>query len=75
MNGQIATYPPNGDGYDYWIGYVSGGAMVKINKFLYYELSLRMNKDFTKNYNDGDILKLRPSLSSRFLFMINTGDD
>jgi hypothetical protein len=71
LNGQIAY---SGDKYDYWIAYVSGGALIKINKFLYYELSLRMNKDFSTDPDALNIIKFRPSLNSRFLFMINTSD-
>ncbi len=70
LNGQIAY---SGDKYDYWITYVSGGALIRINKFLYYELSLRMNKDFSENPEAVKIIKLRPTLSSRFLFMLNRG--
>jgi hypothetical protein len=70
LNGQM-TY--SGDKYDYWITYVSGGALIRINKFLYYELSLRMNKDFSGNPEAVKIIRLRPSLSSRFLFMLNRG--
>ena len=70
LNGQIVY---SGDKYDYWIAYVSGGALIRINKFLYYELSLRMNKDFSSDKDALRILKLRPSLNSRFLFMINRG--